>query len=44
MRNKIDVKLASTERDYWKWKSKPSHISQKIFDNDLVATREKNSY
>ena len=37
LRNKIDIKLVSNEKDYMKWTSKPSYMSQKIFDNDLVA-------
>ena len=36
-RNRIDVKLVSNKRDYLKWASKPSCMSHKIFDNDLVA-------
>ena len=39
VRNKIDVKLVSKEKNYIKRTSKPSHMSQKIFDNDLVETR-----
>ena len=37
VRNKIDAKLASNKKDYLKWTSKPSCMSHKIFDNDLVA-------
>ena len=37
LRNRVDVKLVSNKRDYLKWTSKPSYMSQKIFDNDLVA-------
>ena len=40
LRNWIDVKLVSNEKDYLKWTSKPSCRSQKIFGNDLVATRK----
>ena len=40
LRNRIDVKSVSNEIDYLKWKSKPSYISHKIFDNDLVAIRK----
>ena len=36
-RNRIVVKLKSNEKDYMNWTSKPSYMSQKIFDNDLVA-------
>ena len=35
----IDVRLVSNKKDYLKWTSKPSYMSQKIFDNDLVAIR-----
>ena len=37
VRNIIDVKLVSNKEDYLKWISKPSYMSHKIFDNDLVA-------
>ena len=38
LRKRTDVKLAKNEKDlYLKWTSKPSYMSQKIFDNDLVA-------
>ena len=37
LRNRIDVKLVSNKRGYLKWTSKPSYISHKIFDNELVA-------
>ena len=33
--NRIGVKLIS--KDYLKWASKPTHMSHKIFFNDLVA-------
>ena len=39
-RNRIDVKLVSNKKDYLKWISKPSYMSHKIFDNDLVAIRK----
>ena len=35
LRNRINVKLVSNMKHYLKWTSKPSHMSQKIFDNDL---------
>ena len=41
LRNRIDVKLASNKKDYLKWTSKPSCMSNKIFDNGLVAIRKK---
>ena len=40
LRNKIDIKLVSNKKDYLKWTSKPSYMSHKIFDNDLVAIRK----
>ena len=35
--NRIDVKLVRNKKYYLKWTSKPSYMSHKIFDNDLVA-------
>ena len=40
LRNRIDVKLASNKIDYSKWTYKPSYMSPKIFENDLVAMRK----
>ena len=40
VRNRIDVKLVSNKKDYLKWTSKPSSISCKMFDNDLIAKRK----
>ena len=40
LRNRIDVKLVSNKKDYLKLTSKPSYMSQKIFDDDLVAIRK----
>ena len=37
LRNRIDVKLVSNKKDYLKWTSKPSYMSHKIFDNDLIT-------
>ena len=37
LRNRIDVRLVSNEKDYLKWTSKRSYLSQKIFHNNLVA-------
>ena len=42
LRNRIDVNFVSNEKDYLKWTSKPGYMSQKIFDNDLVAIRKSN--
>ena len=41
VRYRIDVRIVSNEKYYLKWTSKSSHVSQKIFDNDLVAIRQK---
>ena len=43
LRNRIDAKLVSNKKDYLKWTSKPSYMSHKVFDNDLVVIC-KNSY
>ena len=40
LRNRIDVKLVNNEKDYLKCTSKPSYMSHKIFDNNLVAIRK----
>ena len=40
VRNRIYVKLVSNKKEYLKWASKPSCMSNKIFDNDLVAIRK----
>ena len=37
LRSRIDVRLVSNENYYLKRTSKPSYMSQKTFDNDLVA-------
>ena len=42
IRNRIDVKLVSNKKDYLKLTSKPSYMSRKIFDNDLVAKCKNN--
>ena len=42
LRNRIDVKVASNENNYLKWTSKPNHMSQKRFDNNLnVISKNK---
>ena len=41
LKNKIGVRLVSNKKYYLKWTSKPSCMSQKIFDNDLVVTRKR---
>ena len=40
--SRIYIKLVSNEKDYMKWISKPSYMSQKIFSNDLVAISKSN--
>ena len=40
LRNRIDVKLVNKDKDYLKCTSKPSYMSHKIFDNNLVAIRK----
>ena len=37
LKNRIDVKLLSNKKHYLKWTSKPLYMSQKIFDNHVVA-------
>ena len=40
LRNRIDVRLASKERDYLKCRLKSCYLSQKIFGNNFVAIRK----
>ena len=40
LRNRINVKLVSNEKDYLKCTSKPSFMLHKIFDNNLVVIRK----
>ena len=40
-RNRIDAKLVNNKKGYLKWTSKPSYISRKVFENDLVAIHKK---
>ena len=40
LRNRINVKLVNSKKDYLKYTSKPSYLSQKIFDINLVAIRK----
>ena len=37
LKNRINLRLVSNEKSYLKRTLKPSCISQKVFDNDLVA-------
>ena len=41
LKNRFEIRLVCNTKDYLKWTSKPSYMSQKIFDNDLVEIREK---
>ena len=40
LRNRIDVRLVGYKKWYFKWTSKPSYMSQKIFENYLVTIHE----
>ena len=40
LRIRTDVKLVSNKKDHLKWTSKPSYMSHKLFDNDLVVIRK----
>ena len=40
VRIRINVKLVNNEKDYLKCTTKPSYMSHKIFDNNLVAIRK----
>ena len=42
LRNRIDVKLIINKKDYLKCTLKPSYMSHKIFDNNLVAIWKSN--
>ena len=37
LRYRIDVRLASNEKEYLKWTLKPSNMQPKLFDNYLVT-------
>ena len=41
VRNKINLKIESNEKDYLKWTSKPSYMPRKIVDNDLVGIHKR---
>ena len=41
LRSRINVKLGSIKKYYLQWTSKPSYLSHKIFDNDLVLMRKR---
>ena len=40
LRNRIDAKLVSKKTGHLKWTSKPSYMSHKICDDELVAKRK----
>ena len=40
LRNRVSVKLINKEEDYLKCTLTPSNMSDKIFDNNLVAIRK----
>ena len=40
LRKRINVRLANIARDYIKYVSKPSFVSQKFFSEDLIAIHE----
>ena len=40
LRNRIGVGLANSEKKYLRRKSKPSYMSHKIFENNLVAIQK----
>ena len=37
LRSRVDVRLVNNEKNYLKWISKPRFVTQKMFDNHLVA-------
>ena len=37
LRNRIDIRLVNNEKNYLKCTSKPSYMSHKVFDKNLVA-------
>ena len=41
VRSRINVKLVSNKKYYFKLTSKPNYMSRKIWDNDLLAIRKK---
>ena len=40
LKNRMSVQLVNNEKDYLKCKSKPSYMSHKIFDNNLIVIRQ----
>ena len=41
LKNRINKKLVSNQKDYLKCSSKPSYISHKIFDNNFAIRKSK---
>ena len=37
MRKRVDLRLVNNEKGYLKWTSKPSFVTQQIFEKNLVA-------
>ena len=37
LRERIDIRVVKNRKDYLKWTSKPSYMSHKIFDNNLIT-------
>ena len=40
LRNRIDLQIINSEKVYLKCTSKPSYMSLKIFDNNVIAIRK----
>ena len=40
LRNRINLRPVNNEKYYLKWTSKPSYMSHKLFDNNLVVIRK----
>ena len=40
LRNRVDVRLVNNEKDYLKWTLKQRFLTQKTFNNNLVAIRK----
>ena len=40
LRKRINVKIVNNEKDYLKYISKPTFVSQKIFDKNFAAIHE----
>ena len=40
LKNRVDVRLVTNEKDYLKWSSKPSFVTQNMFDSNLAASHK----